>query len=389
MSEASQLQFLVREFAARFGRCQAFSAPGRINLIGEHTDYNEGFVLPIAIDRRTYVVGAARLDRTVQIRSANTSSEFSFSLDHPGPRGRGTWLDYVEGTTDAMRSRGFALAGADLLLSSDIPVGAGLSSSAALEMCVGYALARLSGIAEPDLVQLALSGQAAENDWVGAHCGIMDQFITALGQRGSAMLIDCRSLQRTMVPLELGSACVLICDTRVKHRLASTAYNERREQCEQGVLLLRSRLPDLQSLRDVDNEQLARHGGQLPELIRRRCRHVVSENARTLRAAQALSEGRLSEFGELMLSSHESLRDDYEVSSVELDTAVALARAEAGVYGARMTGGGFGGCTITLLERAALDRVSECIRAGFKQQFAIEPQFFVSDACQGVRAHVL
>ncbi|HKO46131.1 MAG TPA: galactokinase [Polyangiaceae bacterium] len=389
MSEACQLAFLVREFAARFGRCRAFSAPGRVNLIGEHTDYNDGFVLPIAIDRRTYVVGAPRLDRTVNVRSADTSSEFGFRLDEPGARRRGAWVDYVEGTAQEMCARGFALAGADLLLSSDIPRGAGLSSSAALEMSVGYALARLSGVAEPDLIQLALSGQAAENDWVGARVGIMDQFITARAERGSALLIDCRSLQTTSVPLELGSACLLICDTRVKHQLASSAYNERREQCEHGVALLRSSLPDIQKLRDLNAEQLARYGGQLPELIRRRCRHVVSENERTLNAARALSEGRWQELGELMVTSHESLRDDYEVSSLELDAAVASACAQAGVYGARMTGGGFGGCTITLLERAAVERVSEAIRSRLEQQFARTPDLFLSDACQGVREHEL
>jgi galactokinase len=389
VSDAPRLQHLIREFAGRFGRGQAFSAPGRINLIGEHTDYNQGFVFPMAIDRRTYIVGASRPDRMVHVRSADTSGEFTFDLEHPGPRRRGSWLDYVEGTAQAMRKRGFALAGAELLLGSDVPVGAGLSSSAALEISVGYALARLSQITDPDLEQLALSGQAAEHEWVGTLCGVMDQFSAALSQSGSALLLDCRSLQKTFVPLELDSACVLVCDTRVKHHLASSAYNQRRDECAQGVELLRSSLPEIQSLRDVSPEQFARHQQFLPEPIRRRCRHVISENERTQRAAQAISAGQLQEFGRLMCASHASLRDDYEVSCAELDAAVTIAAAEPGVYGARMTGGGFGGCTITLLERAAVTQVSDAIRAGFEKHFSSRPELFVAEASQGVHSHEL
>jgi len=389
VSDERRLQYLAREFAARFGRGRAFSAPGRINLIGEHTDYNEGFVLPMAIDRRTYVLGASRTDRTVHVRSADTSDEFKFDLDRPGPPRRAIWLDYVEGTAQAMLARGFQLSGADLLLGSDVPIGAGLSSSAALEISVGYALARLSGIEDPDLERLAFSGQAAEHQWVGIRCGIMDQFATALSQSGAALLLDCRSLERAFVPLELGSACVLACDTRVKHRLATSAYNQRREQCERGVELLRSSMPEVQSLRDVSVEQFARHEGDLPEPVRRRCRHVVHENERTQRAAQAISAGQLQEFGRLMCASHESLRDDYEVSCPELDLAVSIAIAEPGVYGARMTGAGFGGCTITLLERAAVSRVTDAIRLGFEGRFEARPELFVVEASEGVRSHEL
>jgi galactokinase len=387
MVEPVQLRALRREFAGRFGSCRGFSAPGRVNLIGEHTDYNQGFVLPMAIERRTFVLGATRSDRVVNVRSTNTSSEFSFNLDHPGPPQRGSWIDYVEGTAQAMLRRGFAITGAELWIASDIPIGAGLSSSAALEVSVAYAFARLAGLEAPDLVELALSGQAAENDYVGAHVGIMDQFIAALAQEGSALLIDCRSLEYRVVPLEFGTARLLICDTRVKHDLASSAYNERRAQCEQGVLFIRSKSPEVRSLRDVSWAEFEGSAARLPELIRRRCRHVILENERTLLTTRALGRGQLLEVGGLLSQSHQSLRHDYEVSCAELDAAVEAATAESGVYGARMTGAGFGGCTITLLEESAIEPVSAAIAARLHRQFAVNPQFFVSKACGGVQEH--
>ena len=341
MSEPARLQYLRREFSGRFGASRAFSAPGRINLIGEHTDYNEGFVLPMAIERRTFVVGAARPGTVVNVYSANTSSQFSFDLERPSVGLRRSWVDYVEGTAQAMIKRGFRVSGAELLISSEIPMGAGLSSSAALEVSVGYALACLANVNDPNRVELALCGQAAENDFVGARVGIMDQLIASFAEAGSALLIDCRSLQRQVVPLELKTAKILICDTRVKHQLAASAYNERRSQCEEGVRVLRSALPEIRSLRDVPVEQFERSGAGLPELVQRRCRHVIHENERTLLAAQALGRGDLARVGALFTQSHESLRDDYEVSCAELDAAVEAALAEPGVYGARMTGGRF------------------------------------------------
>jgi len=387
MVEPVLLQYLRREFAGRFGACRGFSAPGRVNIIGEHTDYNQGFVFPMAIDRRSFVVGASRPDRIVNVRSTNTSSGFSFDLDKPGAPRRGSWIDYVEGTAQAMLERGFAISGAELLISSAIPIGGGLSSSAALEISVAFALARLAGVVEPDRIALALCGQAAENGYVGARVGIMDQFCAALAQAGSALLIDCRSLEHRAVPLEFGSRRLLICDTRVKHRLASSAYNQRREECEHGVQLIRARFPEVRSLRDVSWPQFERCTERLPDPILRRCRHVISENQRCLLTAEAVARGQLSEVGQLLSQSHRSLRDDYEVSCAELDAAVEAASAEPGVYGARMTGGGFGGCTITLLEESAIERVSAAIAQRFKRQFALDPEFFVSDACAGVQEH--
>ena len=381
--------YLLREFAARFGQPRLFSAPGRINLIGEHTDYNQGFVLPMAIERRTYVAGAPRTDRKVSVRSTNASSEYTFDLDRPGDKQRGLWLDYVEGTAQALIARGFGLSGADLIISSDIPSGAGLSSSAALEISIGFALTRLADGALPSRIELALSGQSAEHDYVGTKCGIMDQFIATMAEPDSALLIDCRSLEPKRVPLELQTACVLICDTRVKHSLADSAYNERRQQCEAGVAEIQRTLPQVKSLRDVTLAMLQSQATALPELILRRCRHVVTENERTLRGADALRAGRLEQFGRLMNESHRSLRVDYEVSCAELDEAVDVASAAVGVYGSRMTGGGFGGCTVTLLEQGAVERVCAAIARRFAERFASTPEFFTSRACEGAHEHTL
>jgi galactokinase len=234
-------------------------------------------------------------------------------------------------------------------------------------------------------VQLALAGQAAEHQYVGTLCGIMDQYIAALGERDAALLIDCRSLEPRRVPLRLGSARVLVCDTKVKHELSSSEYNVRRAECEQGVALLAEALPGLRSLRDVTLADFTTHGSKLPDVVRRRCLHVITENARTLSAADALSEGDLSRVGELMKESHASLRDDYQVSCEELDVAAEVAAAQPGVYGARMTGGGFGGCTVTLVEETAVPRVEEAVKAAFLSRGWREPELFATTACEGAR----
>ena len=238
-----ELEKLCNAFADLYGQTpRLFRAPGRVNLIGEHTDYNDGFVLPMAIDRETVVAAAAREDRHVRAISLNLEESFEFDLDRPGPPRRGVWLDYLEGVAQALEAGGVRLKGADLMVSSDVPVGAGLSSSAALEISVGLALASLSG-QEVDKVQLALAGQRAEHEYVGTQCGIMDQFVTALGRAGHALLIDCRSLQATPVPIDTRAVSVVICDSRVKHELASSEYNTRRAECLKGVEILQSFLP--------------------------------------------------------------------------------------------------------------------------------------------------
>jgi galactokinase len=386
-SPVFDLKRLEAAFSSLYGGApRLFSAPGRVNLIGEHTDYNEGFVLPMAIERRTYVAGAPNGSSRIRVKSQTLGLSGEIELQHPGPPRRGIWLDYVEGTARALMDVGIPVVGCDLLLDSTVPAGAGLSASAALELAVGIALVGLAGVAEPDRVKLALAGQAAEHQYVGTLCGIMDQYIAALGQRDAALLIDCRSLVTRSVPLALGSASVLICDTRVKHELSSSEYNLRRAECLRGSNILAGSLPGVRTLRDVSVADFERCSPLLPGVVRSRCRHVVTENQRTLAAADALAAGDLAAMGRLMSESHVSLRDDYQVSCEELDVAVAVAAAETGVYGARMTGGGFGGCTVTLVETAAVDRVSAAIKRAFAERGWKEPELFASTACEGARA---
>jgi galactokinase len=378
---------LRRAFVDLYGSSpRLFRAPGRVNLIGEHTDYNDGFVLPMAIDRETCVAASPRADRRVRIFSLNLDEHAEFDLDHPGARERGIWLDYIEGIARALERRGVRLAGADLVVSSDVPVGAGLSSSAALEVSAGLALASIAGV-EVNRVELALAGQEAEHTYVGAKVGIMDQLIAALGRAGHALLIDCRTLETQAIPVDTTDTLVVICDTRVKHELSASEYNTRRAECEQGVeLLRRAGLDGISALRDVSEADLERHGHALPDVVGRRCRHVVTENRRTLEAAEALKVGSLRGMGQLMYASHQSLRDDYEVSCRELDILVEIARAlEDDVLGARMTGGGFGGCTVNLVRRDRLENFSETIAREYTAAVGLTPGIYVSEAGEGAK----
>ncbi len=380
---------LRTEFRARYGHTpRVFSAPGRVNLIGEHTDYNDGFVLPMAIERRTYVAARARDDSHIVAHSLTQNSSFECDLDAAPIKRRGSWGDYVEGTARCLRARGATVMGSDLLIDSSVPAGAGVSASAALEMAVGLSLLSVAGQPDYDRVQLALAGQAAEHEYVGTMSGIMDQYITALGRENHALLIDCRTLEPTAVPVALADASIVICDTQVKHELASSEYNKRRAECERAVQLLSGELPGIKALRDVSAVELERHAALLPEVIRRRARHVVSENERTLAAVKALGAGQLREFGELMVQSHRSLQNDYEVSCAELDVAVDAALGVEGVYGARMTGGGFGGCTVTLVENRHIGSLTVAVKKAFKERFGSEPDLFASRACDGAREHV-
>lgn len=383
-SRLDNLRAAFRNAYANSAEVRLFRAPGRVNLIGEHTDYNDGFVLPLAIDRDTIVAAAPRDDRRVRVLSLNVNEQEEFDLDHPGQRQRGLWLDYVEGIAQMLSESGAKLRGADLALESDVPSGAGLSSSAALEMSVGLALLSLSNV-EVERVALALAGQKTEHLYVGTQSGIMDQLVVLNGRKGNALLIDCRSLETTQIPLDTSNTVVVICDTHVKHSLASSAYNTRRAECEEGVRLLREVLPDVRALRDVSFEDFEKHQDRLPDTIKRRCRHIITENARTLDAASALRSSDINEVGRLMFESHESLRDDYEVSCVELDRLVEIAAGVEGVTGARMTGGGFGGCTVNLVQRDTLATFNEKVAREYAETVNNNLSIYVAEASDGAQ----
>lgn len=361
---------------------RVFSAPGRVNLIGEHTDYNDGFVLPMAIDHRTFVAALPRDDKTIRARSTTERGliEFEIGREYSG----GDWGRYVYGVAECLRQDEFDLRGADLLIASEVPIGAGLSSSAALEISVGFALLNISE--QPiDLVDLALVAQRAERQFAGTQCGVMDQYVACLGIEGHALLIDCRSLEYRAVPIDLEHAHIVVCNSMVKHDLAAGEYNRRRAECEEGVRRLAAHLPGVQALRDVEIDDFDLYAGSLPETIRRRCNHVITENARTVAAVEALEHGDLAGFGKLMYASHESLRLDYEVSSRELDLLVAIASRCDGVFGARLTGGGFGGCTVNLVAADRVDQFIATIRREYEKETGMRPDCYVCRASSGVR----
>lgn len=366
-----------------------FRAPGRINLIGEHTDYNSGFVLPVAIQLATRAAIDPLVDpghgRRVVVRSANFDDRAEFDLDDPAPAALKHWSDYVRGVAIAIERAGHRLRGANLSITSEIPIGAGLSSSAALEVAVALALLANSGISlDPD--EIARLCQSAENDFVGARCGIMDQFTSCRARAGHALLLDCRSLEPSYIPIP-DSVKLVVCNTMVRHELAASEYNLRREQCEAGVKILGRLKPGIHSLRDVTEADLVRHRNALDTwidpLIWRRCRHVVTENQRVLDASAALRGSDVKRFGDLMARSHRSLRDDYEVSCAELDVMVALALKLEGVHGARMTGGGFGGCTINLLEAAHADRFAHEIVQAYRRETGVACDVYICSAADG------
>ena len=371
-------------FRDRFGsEPRVYRAPGRVNLIGEHTDYNDGFVLPAALDVETKAAIAPRSDRTLRVHSQIIDETVSFDLDEPDPKPAKHWSDYVRGVAWVLEAAGgHRLTGADLLIDSTVPFGSGLSSSAALEVATGYALLSNSGL-PVDRTKLALACQKAENEFVGMRCGIMDQFIACHGAEDHALLIDCRSLDRRLVPVD-PSVRLVISNTMVHHEHAAGEYNLRRRDCEEGVKRLSAALPGITALRDVTREDLERNRDLLTPEIYRRCRHVVSENERTVRAADALAAGDVALFGRLMNESHVSMRDDFEISCPEVDRMVELNQAVDGVHGARMTGGGFGGCTISLVEAAAVESFRKQVADGYRAATGLDPQIFTSTPGAGV-----
>jgi len=373
---------VATEYRRRFGEpVGVFRAPGRVNLIGEHTDYNDGFVMPAALGFYTYVASGPRRDRTLSIYSLDFDELSNFDLDMAMSGPTGHWSDYVRGVAAVLRGSGVPLPGVNLVIKGEVPIGAGLSSSAAIEVATALALLAAAGY-QLERRAIASLCQRAEHEFAGTNCGIMDQFIACFGEANHALLLDCRSL--AYEPLQLPDrARLVICDSMVKHDLAAGEYNRRRADCEAGVQLLRRHLPDIRALRDVDLSQLEQFSDTMPDRIYRRCLHVVGENARTLKAAAALRNGDLTLFGELMARSHASLRDDYEVSCRELDLLVELAGKCRGVFGSRMTGGGFGGCTVNLVDGDAVESLRAEVARRYQDATGMAPAIYVCAAADG------
>jgi galactokinase len=383
-STEAHLRELCEEFQSRYGTPpRIFRAPGRINLIGEHTDYNDGYVLPAAINLHTWVAIAPRQDRKLALYSENFDQSTEVSLDDPALVANRTWRDYVVGVVVMLKQAGYDLPGANVLIRGELPIGSGLSSSASIEVASALALLSTSNSSVPSRVELAQLCQRAENEFVGMRCGIMDQFMACHGVAGHAILLDCRSLDFSVLPLDPDISLVA-CNTMVKHELATGEYNARRAECEEGVRLLARFLPHVKKLRDVSLTQLEQYASGLPELIYRRCRHIVSENERVLQAADRLKADDLAGFGKLMAESHRSLRDDFEVSCFELDVMVELAAHADGVLGARMTGGGFGGCTVNLVRSNCVGQFSSLITRGYRDKTGLDPEIYVLRPAQGV-----
>jgi galactokinase len=373
----------LSEFSRRFSAppTSLVRSPGRVNLIGEHTDYNDGFVLPMAIDRATWIALRPRAGDAIVLHSTDFGESAEFSLSDLS-RGGPPWVEYAKGVAEQLHRGKVPLCGFDAVIATDVPVGAGLSSSASFSLAIARAFHAVSGFPW-DAARMALLCQRVEKERIGVNCGIMDQLVIASARDGQALVIDCRSLAVRPVPLPVGHVVVIL-DTKKSRTLAGSAYNERRAQCETAA-----RFFGASALRDVSPAQLAAAEGRMDPQVWRRARHVVSENARVEQAAAALAAGDAQELGRLMNASHESLRSDYEVSCAELDEICSLARAQPGCLGARMTGAGFGGCAVALVEAGHSDASVVAVAAGFQQEFGVAPSLYVTRPTAGVGHEML
>ena len=351
-------------------------APGRVNLIGEHTDYNDGYVLPIAIDRDVLVAASPCSEPSVCLYSMDFDRTSSFSLDDIDSDPENEWGNYPRGVAYMLKKRRKKVFGANMAIQGDIPMGAGLSSSAALEVASALVFQALNKF-DMSGPEMALLCQAAENEFVGVNCGIMDQFISRLGTRNNALFIDCRTLEYEVVPLPAHGIKVIVADSMKKRGLVDSEYNTRRGQCEEAVSLLKAHLPGIRALRDVTTVDFRKYGWYLPPTVRRRAEHVIMENNRVLKSIDALRHGQVEVFGWLMNQSHDSLRDLYEVSCRELDALVEAAQRIPGVYGSRMTGAGFGGCTVSLVAEESVPVFLEQVPLEYRARIGVTPNVYV------------
>ena len=370
---------LQKLFAEQFGNSngmQVAMAPGRVNLLGEYTDLNDGFVLPMTIDRGVYLAVRERSDITVRLYAARYDELVEYRLDeHPSPE-KGSWASYVVGVVEELRVRGLVQNGFEVVIDGNLPIGAGLSSSAALEVATAISLQLLFAF-ELDQVAMVNLCMHVEHNYANVLCGIMDQFASRIGQKDHALFLDCRSLEHKDIPLNLGDHRVVIISSEVKRSLAASAYNTRRAECQEAAAYFSQVEGTIKSLRDVSARLFEEHSDALSVNVQRRCRHVIAENQRVLDAVNCLSAGQLGDFGSLMLKSHQSLRDDFEVSCAELDLLVELAAETDGVLGARMTGAGFGVCTVNLVATDAIAELSDRVVDGYSARFNLTPGIFV------------
>lgn len=384
-----ELKDLWQIFEERFPdtglRKGAFAAPGRVNLIGEHTDYNEGFVLPMAIDKDIIMLAQLREDQEVRVYSLDYNREVIFSLLDLEFEKEDFWANYLKGVIDELQKMDYYLPGMNIIFTGNIPIGSGLSSSAALEVVTAYTIATLNEL-DIQPVEMALLCQRAENNFVGVNCGIMDQYVSRLGKKGQALLIDCRSNEYELVPFANEDYQVVICNTKVERGLVDSEYNQRRAECEKAVRYFAGKLDHrILALRDVTIEELEKEAAGLGELTKRRARHVITENNRVLMAVAALRNNDLETFGQLMTESHYSLRDDYEVSCPELDLLVELALKQKGVLGARMTGAGFGGCTVNLVHKDYINDFIFNVKKAYDQETGKDMESYLTWPAAGAR----
>lgn len=382
-------QAAATELAATHERVYAtaamgvYAAPGRVNLIGEHTDYAGGFVMPAAIDFATVAAVSPRSDNLVSIYSANFDEKIEHALDAIPPKGSHHWSDYPFGVLSVLREQGVRFRGFSLSLFGDVPLGAGLSSSASIEVASMLAMLAVAGTALPR-PKMALLAQRAENEYVGANCGIMDQFVACCGARDHALLLDCRSLAYKLAPIP-ANLNLVICNTMVKHSHAGGEYNTRRAEVEQATAILHSHLPGVTLLRDATPADLEAWAHEMPVNVMKRARHIITDSRRAEEAAAALERGDLAELGRLMAAAHASYRDDFEASCPEADLMVELANKQPGLIGARLTGGGFGGCTVNLVEEEHVAAFEVAVAAGYQKQTGIKPDVFTCHAADGAQ----
>lgn len=356
-------------------------APGRVDLMGSHTDYNLGYVMTMTIDHDTWIAASPRPDRRVCVHSLNVEGHGVFDLDAIQPDPDWRWTNYIRGMAKVLQETGYALVGMNALVSSTVPFGSGLSSSAAIEMAVGQVFQQLGGFSV-DPVQLALLGQKAENQFVGVNCGILDQYSSAKGQAGCALLLDCRSLDSQSIPIAPGLR-VMICDTRAERNLAGTEYGERRAQCEEGVRILRQFLPGIQALRDVSLEQFARHRQALPEIVARRCQFIIEESQRVVDLTGALASGNAVRLRSLYQASYCGARDLYEIGAPAMECMMDSMLSAPGVIGARQAGAGFGGCMVALVAAGYEEPFIAHVRAAYQARTGIEPYVYPVAASAG------